>query len=196
MFSEITPTMLARMKYLEDLDRKDRADDTPRMQRLRQVPPETGRLLTLIAVNTPAGEWVEIGTSAGYSTLWLSLAAKAREIRLKTHELLPEKIRLARETFDAAGIGEYVELIEGDALANIGGYENVSFCFLDTEKDLYEKCWDILSGKMVTGGIFAADNAINHYDTIKQTIDKAQADPRFDCTIVPVGHGVLVCRRK
>ncbi|NPV00654.1 MAG: O-methyltransferase [Brevinematales bacterium] len=196
MFSEITPAMQARMKYLEDIDRNDRADDTPRMERLRQVPPETGRLLTLIAVNVPFGEWVEIGTSAGYSTMWISLAAKARGIRLKTHELLPEKIRLARETFAAAGIDEYVELIEGDAVANIGGYENVSFCFLDTEKDLYEKCWDILSGKMVAGGILAADNAINHYETIKPMIDKAQSDPRFDCTIVPVGHGVLVCRRK
>jgi predicted O-methyltransferase YrrM len=184
------------MQYLEEIDRKDRADDTPRMQRLRQIPPETGKLLALLASNVPAGEWVEIGTSAGYSAMWLSLAVKARGIRLKTHELLPEKIRLARETFEAAGIIDNVELIEGDALENIGGYKNVSFCFLDTEKELYEKCWDILSGKMVSGGIFASDNAINHYETIKPMIEKAQGDSRFDSTIVPVGHGVLVCRRK
>ncbi|OHD53980.1 MAG: methyltransferase [Spirochaetes bacterium GWF1_51_8] len=196
MFSEIGAKMLERMRYLEEKDRIDRVDGTARLERLRQVPPETGRFLAILASNCPEGEFAEIGTSAGYSAMWISLAAKERGIKLKTYELLEEKIRLAKETFASAGIENYVELIEGNALEHIGDLGPAAFCFLDTEKELYLPCWDILSGKIVPHGIFAADNAINHYETVKPMIEKARNDIRFDCTVVPVGHGVLVCRRK
>jgi predicted O-methyltransferase YrrM len=183
------------MRFLEALDKKDREDGTPRLQRLRQIPPDTGKFLSLIASSCPMGEFIEIGTSAGYSTMWLSLAMMGRHTKLKTYELLKPKIRQARETFAKAGIEDLVDLVEGDALLNLRSVENIAFCFLDCEKDLYEPCWDLLSGKMVQGGVLVADNAINHYDTIKHMIDKALADDRFDSLVVPIGKGELVCRR-
>ncbi len=196
MFSEITTAMQARMAYLEEIDSRDRNDGTERMQRLRQIPPETGKFITLLAANCPEGQYLEIGTSAGYSTLWLSLAARQKGIKIRTHELLPEKIRLARETFALAGVTEWVELVEGDALVHLGNASQVAFCFLDCEKELYEPCWDILAPKIVPGGMLVADNAINHYPTLKPMIEKALADPRFDSLVVPIGKGELVCRRK
>ncbi len=57
------------MRELEIIDSMDRNDGTPRLKRLRQNPPETGRLLALIAASAPQGEYIEIGTSGGYSTL-------------------------------------------------------------------------------------------------------------------------------
>jgi predicted O-methyltransferase YrrM len=66
VFHTIRPEIQERMRYLEEIDARDRADGTPRMQRLRQIPPETGKFLALLAANSPAGEWLEIGTSAGY----------------------------------------------------------------------------------------------------------------------------------
>ena len=94
MFHTITPEIQARMLYLEKQDHLDRNDDTPRMQRLRQIPPETGRFLAIMAASSPSGNIIEIGTSAGYSTLWLSLAAKQRNQKVITFELLEEKIVL------------------------------------------------------------------------------------------------------
>ncbi len=196
MFSEMTNRMLERMAFLEGVDKKDRDDGTPRMQRLRQIPPETGKFLCLLASGCPPGQFVEIGTSAGYSTMWLSLVAKERNQKVKTYELLEPKIRLAKETFVKAGIEEFVELVPGDALVNIRQTEKVAFCFLDCEKELYLPCWDLMSAKIVKGGLLAADNAIDHYDTIRPMIEKAQSDDRFDSLVVPIGKGVLVCRRK
>lgn len=196
MFSEICENMLKRMEYLESLDSKDRADGTPRLKRLRQIPPETGKFLALLASNCPKGNFVEIGTSAGYSTMWISLAVKERSIKIKTFEVMPEKINLAKETFKQSKIENFVELIEGNALNHLSSIENISFCFLDAEKDIYEKCWDLLSNKIVKHGILVADNAINHYETIKPMIKKALDDRRFDCLVVPIGKGELVCRRK
>ncbi len=55
------------MSYLESIDKIDKEDGTPRMEKLRQIPPETGKFISLIASNCPEGEFIEIGTSAGHS---------------------------------------------------------------------------------------------------------------------------------
>ena len=74
MFADIPQPIAAEMSRLEELDGRDRVDGTPRLERLRQIPPETGRFISLLAAAAPAGHRIEIGTSAGYSTLWLVLA--------------------------------------------------------------------------------------------------------------------------
>lgn len=169
---------------------------TGQFQRLRQIPPETGKFLALLASNCPKGNFIEIGTSAGYSTLWISLAAKEKNIKIKTFELLDNKIKLAKETFKLTGISNNVELIEGDALTNLNNVKEISFCFIDCEKELYEKCWEIVSGKIIKNGLVVADNVISHHDALKSMIKIVMADERFDSLIVPIGTGELVCRRK
>jgi caffeoyl-CoA O-methyltransferase len=196
MYTEISKNMQERMKFLEHIDKIDRNDGTERLKRLRQISPETGKFLALLASNCPRGKFIEIGTSAGYSTMWLSLAAKEKGVKIETYELLEEKIALAKETFKKSEISEYIELIEGDALTNLKNIHEISFCFIDCEKEIYEKCWDIVSDRVLKNGMIVADNAINHYDIIKPMIDKAMADERFDCLIVPIGKGELVCKRK
>jgi caffeoyl-CoA O-methyltransferase len=197
MFHEISEIMQDRMKYLELIDKSDREDGTPKLQRLRQIPPETGKFISLIASLCPDGEFIEIGTSAGYSTMWLTLAAKERNIKIKTFEILPEKIAIAKETFKKSGIENYVELIEGDFLEKyINLTDKIAFCFIDAEKDIYEKCFDIVSPKLVKNGIIIADNAINHYVAMKNMIEKAYNNEKLDCMIVPVGQGEFICRKK
>ena len=86
MFIDTPKAVLSRMAELERTDSRDRTDGTPRMKRLRQIPPEVGKFIAILAATAPAGQWVEIGTSAGYSTLWLALACRPphvlREARL------------------------------------------------------------------------------------------------------------------
>jgi predicted O-methyltransferase YrrM len=195
MFQTIRPAILDRMRYLEEIDRRDRADGTPRLARLRQIPLETGRFLALLAASTPAGAWLEIGTSAGYSTMWLALACEACRRRLTTFELLPEKIVLARETLRMAGIDGVVELIEGDAREALAGFGQVAFCFLDAEKDIYSDCYDAVVPNLVPGGILAADNAVSHGDALRPMLARVMTDARVDSVIVPIGKGVLVSRR-
>jgi caffeoyl-CoA O-methyltransferase len=115
VFLHIAPQIRRRMQYLEQLDAQDRVDGTPRLQRMRQIPPETGKFLALLAANTPAGRWIEIGTSAGYSTLWLALACRETGRKLTTFEVLEEKAALARQTFVEAGVEDVIELVVGDA---------------------------------------------------------------------------------
>ncbi|MFX1418234.1 MAG: O-methyltransferase [Promethearchaeota archaeon] len=195
MFHDIPESIKNRMKYLEELDTKDRTDGTPRMMRLRQIPPETGKFLSLLAASAPKGTFIEIGTSAGYSALWIALACKINGNNLITFEILEEKVKLARETFSLSNLNDIVELIDGDARDYIQNYKNISFCFLDAEKEVYEDCYDLIIPNMIKGGILVADNAINHYETLKPMLDKALADERVDALIVPIAKGELVCRK-
>ncbi len=195
MFHNIQEIVIRSMRYLEGLDSKDRVDGTPRMERLRQIPPEIGKFLAILAASAPEGQILEIGTSAGYSTLWIALACMKRNIKIKTYEILEKKIQIAKETFRESKMEEYIELIEGDALNHLATERNISFCFLDAEKEIYEECYDLIIPNLIQGGLLVADNAINHYETLKPMINKALSDKRVDAMIVPIGKGELLCRK-
>jgi len=195
MLQNIPELVKKRMMYLEKLDAEDRVDETPRMERLRQIPPETGKFLAILAASAPKGNFIEIGTSAGYSTMWIALACMEKEKKIKTFEILEEKIRLAKETFQQSKLENYIDLIEGDARDYLKEEKNISFCFLDAEKEVYEECYDLVIPNMVKGGLLVADNAINLYDVLKSMIDKAISDKRVDALVVPIGKGELLCRK-
>jgi len=195
MFHNIPKPIQDQMTALEEIDGRDRQDGTPQLKRLRQVPPETGKFLALQAANTPEGAWIEIGTSGGYSALWISLAAKERGKKLVTFELLPEKAEIARKTFKKAKVEELIELVNGDARGHISDYEKIAFCFLDAEKEMYKEFYDLVVPRLVPGGILIADNAINSGERMQEMLDQAAADEQVDSMIAAVGKGVLLARK-
>lgn len=194
MFTDIPKEIASRMAELEELDARDRTDGTPRTKRLRQIPPEVGKFIAMLAAVAPAGGMVEIGTSAGYSTLWLALACRLVGRKITTYEILQEKAELARQTFEMTGVSDVVDFVHGDALEHLPGPKELGFCFLDAEKEVYARCYDAVVPRMVSGGILVADNAINHKATLQPMLDRALRDERVDALIVPIGKGELVCR--
>ncbi len=196
MFNEIPESMLNRMRELERIDSLDRADGTPRPKRLRQISPEVGRFIAILAAAAPAGRCIEIGTSAGYSTLWLALACRATGRKITTYEILDEKARIAHETFDATTVLDVVEFVHGDALDHLAELKEIAFCFLDAEKEIYGSCYETVVPRMVTGGILVADNAISHQVELQPVLDRALKDTRVDAMILPVGKGELLCRKR
>lgn len=195
MFHTIPESILKRMKHLEAIDADDRTNGTPRLQRLRQITPETGRFLALLAAIAPAGDMIEIGTSAGYSTLWLELACRQMGRTLTTYEVLEERAALAGETFRLTAVEDVVSLVLGDAREHISAYDELSFCFLDAEKDIYTDCYELVIPRLLPGGFLVTDNAINHRERLQPMLERALCDERVDAMIVPVGKGELVCRK-
>ncbi len=195
MFHSIPQPILDRMKYLEQIDAQDREDGTSRLRRLRQIPPETGKFLALLAASAPEGMYLEIGTSAGYSALWIALACEMSGRTLHTFEVLPEKAQLARETFQAAQVEKGITLVEGDVRDYFSQFKDIAFCFLDAEKEVYAECYEAVIPRLVRGGLLVADNAINHRETLMPMLDRALTDERVDALVVPIGKGELVCRK-
>jgi predicted O-methyltransferase YrrM len=195
MFHQISKHVIDRMQELEERDARERRDGTPRIKRLRQVVPETGRFIAFLAILAPPGAMLEIGTSGGYSALWLSLAAKARGGKLVTFELLPEKIEIARETFKKAKVEGLVEVIHGDARGHLSDYEEIAFCFMDAEKEMYEEVYDQVVPNLVSGGLFVVDNTQSHKEELSSWLNRILEDESVDMVDVPVGKGVMVCRK-
>ena len=195
MFHNIPEPILKRMRELEAQDAVDREDGTPRLQRLRQIPPVTGKFLALLCASAPKGGVLEVGTSGGYSSLWLSLACKERGDHLTTFEVLEEKVNRAHDTFVAAQVSGEIQLIHGDARDVISGYTDIAFCFLDAERDIYIDVYEKMRNNIVPGGIIAVDNVISHADELADFVSFVENDSRVDAMVVPIGKGILVCRK-
>jgi predicted O-methyltransferase YrrM len=123
------------------------------------------------------------------------LACRKVGNKITTFEWQAEKAKLAEETFKSAGVETMVELIRGDAREYLENYKNVSFCFLDAEKEVYQDCYEAVIPNMVSGGLLVADNAMSHRDELQDMLDRALNDHRVDALIVPIGKGELVCRK-
>jgi len=195
MFHDLPKALLERMRYLESIDAKDRQDGTAHLKRLRQIPRETGKFIALLAAAAPHGDLLEIGASAGYSTLWLALACREKNRHITTFEILEEKQVLAKETFKQAGVEDVVELISGDAKDYLADYEDISLCFLDAEKNLYLDFYELIIPRLKKGGILVADNVISHKAALQPVLDRALSDDRVDALVMPIGKGELVCRK-
>jgi len=194
MFSDVPDQIAVRMTALAERAAAE-SPGIPASQRLRQIPADTGRFLALLAASAPQGTVVEIGTSGGYSTLWLAVAAAGTGRKIITFEVFAAKAELARETFREAGVEHLVELVHADARLHLGGLDDIGFCFLDCDKHLYAECYELIIPNLVPGGLLVADNVTSHGDELQTVVDRAHADPRVDAVVLPIGSGQLVCRR-
>ncbi len=195
MFHTIPTSIADRMHTLETIDARDRSDGTPYARRLLQIPPETGRFLAMMAASAPPGEFVEFGTSAGYSTLWLALAAQPSGRHITTFEVSEQKIHLAEETFRAAGVEDLVRPVLGDARQQLEACGGVALAFLDLYKEFYQDCYELVLPCLVKGGLLVADNIISHREELRSFLERAHNDDRVDALDVPIGSGILVCRK-
>lgn len=194
--TDLPKPLLDRMNYLEERDARDRKDGTPQLKRLRQIPAETGMLLAILASSAPRGAVLEIGASGGYSALWLSLACKQRGDRLVTYELLPDKADLARETFAKAQVEDRVDLVNGDARSHLKEWDEVAFCFLDAEKEMYLEVYKEIVPRLLPNGMLVADNVTSHKDELTEFVNHARNDQSVDAIVLPVGKGLLVCIKR
>jgi caffeoyl-CoA O-methyltransferase len=148
-----------------------------------------------MAASAPEGKFVEIGTSAGYSGLYIGLACREVGANLTTIEISAERAKMAADTFRLAEMDDVIDLKTGDAREFLQDMADISFCFLDAEKEVYFDCYDLIVPRMVNGGLLIADNVISHAAVLQPLVDRAREDTRVDAVVVPIGKGELVCRR-
>jgi caffeoyl-CoA O-methyltransferase len=123
------------------------------------VSEEDGRLLRLLTEAVGARTAVEIGTSTGYSGLWLALALRSTGGRLITHELDPERAREAEENFAKAGVADFITVVVGDAHATVSRLEApIDVLFLDADKPGYVDYLEKLLPLLRPGGLVLAHN--------------------------------------
>ena len=182
-------------------ERAARTQDGPRDEEWRNrqllaVGPETGKLLNTLAKSLKQPNILEIGTSYGYSGIWLAEAARATGGRLTTLELHEYKSTYARETSTKAGLAEHVDFKVGAAVKLIGELPfKIDFVLLDLWKDLYVPCLEAFYPKLNPGAIIVADNILRPGgDDVERYVREVRAKPGIRSVLLPVGSGIEVSR--
>jgi len=172
--------------------------DARRDRLLLRVGPDTGRLINILIKGAGARRILEIGTSYGYSTVWLADAARTTGGRVATLDLAQYKQDYARGMLERAGLAGHIDWYTGDALELLKRLEGpFDFVLLDLWKDLYVPCFDRFAPKLAPRAIVVADNML--YPTMAQADAAAyrarvRRHPGMESVLLEVGSGIYVSR--
>ena len=172
-------------------------EDIHRNQRYLSVPEEDGRLLRILTESLRAKHVVEVGTSTGYSGLWLLLALARTGGRLTTYEIDRGRHEIARRNFERAGLAGQATLVLGDAHVEINRLTDaVDLVFLDADKDGYADYLDKLAPRVRPGGLIVAHNMASPAPDPRY-IEAVTADPAYDTVFLNMhAAGVGVTLKK
>ena len=164
----------------------------------RSIDRTTGEILMNLVLASKSKKILELGCSAGYSTLWISLATKEIGGHIYTIELFKEKIKTAKENFKRAGIEKMITIINGDILKILKRWKNgkVDFVFIDADKKQYLDYYKLAFPLLRRGEIIVVDNVISHSFEIKPFWSYIKKDKRIIYSIVNVGSGIMVLHKK
>jgi predicted O-methyltransferase YrrM len=193
----LTESLQQLLSELEQFGEANDSTITDRPRRMLNITRATGKFLSVLVRATNAKRVLEIGTSNGYSTLWLADAACAIGGRVTTVELSEFKLRLAARNFARSGISPVITQSHGDAGQILAAATDASFdlIFLDSERPEYPGWWPDIRRVLRRGGLLVVDNATSHPGQMAPFVALVKADPDFTTCLVPVGNGEFLATR-
>jgi predicted O-methyltransferase YrrM len=189
----------ARRAIAEGLLQRSREHDAAqpdRLARFRNVETDTAELLAVLVLATNAKRILELGTSNGYSTIWLADAAERGGGQVTSIDFDVARTAMAAENLERAGL--VVELLSGDAGdalrdASDGAWDLI---FLDAERPAYAGYWpELLRALRADGGLLAVDNVLSHADEVADFTALVEAEPSVSSCVVPCGAGLRLVVR-
>jgi predicted O-methyltransferase YrrM len=172
------------------------ARETDHSRKMLNLEPDTARLVYILARSSGAKRILEIGTSNGYSTIWLASAVAANGGRVTTIDLSTEKQAMARENLRRAGLLDSVELLLGKAgtiVKELGG--PFDLVFFDADRRGAPENLKVLLPKLSASVLLLADNVLSHPDEIAGYLAAVARLEGFAHVMVPIGKGLSVAYR-
>ena len=162
------------------------------------VPPEDGRFLYDLVLRKGYKRGLELGTSNGYSTLWLGLAFRKNGGKITTIEIDRGRAAEARENFRKAGLSNVIDSRLNDAFAEIPKMEGTfDFVFIDAGKGDYKRFLDLLYPRVTAGGVITAHNVLDLGSEMPDFLDAVQTNPNLKTTIEKTSQaGISVSFKK
>ncbi|MDP2642716.1 MAG: class I SAM-dependent methyltransferase [Candidatus Peregrinibacteria bacterium] len=165
------------------------------------IPEETGKFLNLLIISQKYKTVLEIGTSNGYSGIWLAeaLSQVAKPSKTKSPHLytiesnLKKRFGLATENFKKSGLSKYITQILGHAPDAIPKTpRKFDLAFFDATKYEHILYWNAMKHRINKGGTIVVDNITSHKDALKNFTKEVQKDKNFTTVILPLGTGLLI----
>jgi len=157
----------------------------------------TAELIYLLLQASGRKHVLEIGTSNGYSTIWIAAALRDRnDAKFTSIDISPEKLTLARKNLARAGFEHQVELMHGNATNVVAGLRGPFDCvFFDADRVSAPAQLRLLLSKLSDDALLLADNALSHPGEIAAYISMVEQLPGFMCTLTPAGKGLHLAWR-
>jgi predicted O-methyltransferase YrrM len=181
---------------LEALGQGHDAREPERTRKFLNLDPETAHLVSLLIRSSRRTRILEIGTSNGYSTIWLAWATRGLGGRVVSIDHSPEKHAQADANLRRAGLRSLVELRTGEATQEVAGLPGPFDCvFFDADRVSAPGQLALLMPKLTLDALVLADNASSHPEEIAGYLAALRALPEFDHIVVPIGKGLSVAYR-
>ncbi|MEN1936114.1 class I SAM-dependent methyltransferase [Paenibacillus sp. 102] len=190
----IESLLLELEKYGKEYDRTKEK----REERLRNISREMGQFLSILVKGCSAQRILEIGTSNGYSTIWLANAVQETKGIVTTVELSSERVAEALVNFEKASLRRRIDIHNQEAGAFLDAQVNRSFdfIFLDSERTQYMWWWENIKRILEPKGFLVIDNAISHTEELAEFIQMIEEDEIFETVLLAFQKGAFVARKK
>ena len=145
-----------------------------------------------------AKQVLEIGTSNGYSGIWLGKAVKETGGHLTTIEFYDKRLDVAKENFKTCKVDDVITPLKGSALMHLEYLPKdfeIDFAFVDANKSEYIKYFEYIDKHMKKGGIIACDNVLSHEVKCKPFIDAINSNPNYENVVLPLPAGLSLGRK-
>lgn len=162
------------------------------------IPRKTAVLINTFIKMMGVKNALEIGTSNGYSGIWIAKALKETGGKLTTIEYYDKRQSVAIANFEKCGVIDIVRPLQGsacDVLESFSTEEKFDFVFIDANKREYVKYFELIKPHLTEKALIVADNITSHAEKVQDFIDAVDADDEFQYEIVEVPGGILVAYR-
>ncbi|WP_336936664.1 O-methyltransferase [Acinetobacter modestus] len=185
---------LQRIADLYDEFKQHDARQSDRLRRYRNIEAESAKLLGMLVRTQQSKQILEIGTSTGYSTLWLAEAAKSVGGKVQTLEINAFRSAQAKKYAEEFGLENFIDFWVGDASDYLAqATESYDLILLDAERGCYVSYWNDLKRLLqFSGNTLIVDNVISHAAEVKDFLELIKTDENYMSTILPVGAGLCL----
>ena len=159
---------------------------------------ETGIYIHKLIKDKNIKSVLEIGTSNGYSGLWITKALKATGGKLTTIEYFDKRQSIAVENFKKCGVIDIVRTLQGSAikiLSALSRDEKFDFVFIDANKSEYVDYFELIKPHLTENAVIVADNITTHPEKVQSFIDAVSADSIFQYEILNIPGGLLIANK-
>jgi caffeoyl-CoA O-methyltransferase len=188
----------------DDILKQIVADTEAKKIPLIQISPDNGKFLHMLIKMIGAKRVLEIGTLAGYSTIWMARALPEHG-KVTTLEISEKHAEEAKANYKKAGLEDKIELMFGSALESLDKLQNekFDFVFIDADKENSSNYYDKVFGLMNKGGIIACDNTLKFGKVVDENPDDSTKgilkynkmvanDPRVESMLVSISDGLTI----
>lgn len=153
----------------------------------------TANFLSMLIKISGAKNVLELGTSNGYSGIWLAEALKQNDGHLTTVEFWDNRLQIAQENFEKCNLSDLITTKLGSATEVIKMLnDEYDMIFIDANKSEYIKYFNLLHPMLKKGGIIAADNVTSHSEKVKPFIDAINDHPDYQVETLDLPAGLLL----